>query len=81
MNKRRDLAMMVQEGGPRRDASSDKQGRGQKVQPVIHSNILGVSIDNDAHHGSIRAMKHLRESCYHRIKCSVVNSLTALMRK
>ena len=73
--------MMVQEGDPRRDASSDKQGRGQKVQLVIQSNILGVSIDKDARHGGMGAMKYLKESCYHCIECSVANSLAALMRK
>ena len=31
MNKGRDLAMMVQEGGLRKDTSSAKQSRGQKV--------------------------------------------------
>ena len=73
--------MMVQEGGSRRDASLDKYGRGQKVQPVIQSNILGVSIDNDAHHGGMGAMKYLRKSCYHCIECFVANSLAVLMRK
>ena len=84
MNKGRDLAMMVQEGGPRRDALLAEQSRGRKVLSVIQSNVLGVSIDKDAHHGSMeqrRAMKYLRESCYHRIKYSVTNSLAALMRK
>ena len=76
--------MMVKEGGLRRDASSAKQGRGQKVQFALQGDVLGVSIDKDAHHGSMeqrRAMKYLRESCYHRIKYSVTNSLAALMRK
>ena len=75
---------MVREGGPRRDASSAEQSRGWKVWFVIQSNILGVSIDKDAHHGSMGqmgAMKYLRESYYHRIECSVANSLTALMGK
>ena len=62
MNKGRNLDMMVQEGGPRRDAFSDKQSKGQKVRLVILSNILGVSIDNDAHHGGMGAMKYLRKS-------------------
>ena len=73
--------MMVQEGGPRRDAFLDKQGRGQKVQPVIQSNVLGVSIDKDARHGGMGAMKYLREKCYYRIECSAANSLATLMRK
>jgi len=29
----------------------------------------------------IGAKKYLRENCYHRIECSVANSLTVLMRK
>jgi len=45
--------MMVQEGGLRRDASSAKQSKGQKVQFAIQSNVLGVSIDKDARHGSM----------------------------
>lgn len=73
--------MMVQEGGLRRDASLDRQGKGQKVRPVIQSNILGVSIDKDARHGGMGAMKYLRENCYYHIECSVSNSLAALMRK
>ena len=81
INKGRDLSMMVQEGDPRRDASLDKQGRVQKVRPVIQSNILGVFINKDARHGGMGAMKYLRESYYHRIECSVANSLTAIIRK
>ena len=75
---------MVQKGGPRRNASSTEQSRGQKVWSAIQSNILGDSIDKDIHHESIgqrEAMKYLRESCYHRIKCSAPNSLAALMWK
>ena len=84
MNKGRDLAMMVQEGGPRRDASSAEQSRGRKVWFVIQSNVLRASIDKDAHHGSMGqmgAMKYLRENCYHCIECFVTNSLAALMSK
>ena len=73
--------MMVQEGGLRRDASLDKQGRGQKVRPIIQSNVLGVSIDKDARHGGMGAMKYLREKCYYHIECSVANFLATLMRK
>ena len=29
----------------------------------------------------MEAQKYLRESCYHRIECSVANFLAALMRK
>ena len=48
------------------------------------SNIQGNSIDKDTHHegtGQRETMKYLRESCYHRIECSVANSLVTLMRK
>ena len=76
--------MRVQEGGPRRNASSVEQGKGQKVWSAIQSNILGDSIDKDTYPESTRqreAMKYLRESCYHRIEYSVANSLTTLIRK
>ena len=42
-----------------------------------------VSTSNDTHPKGtrqMRTMKYLRESCYHRIKCSVANFLAALMR-
>ena len=48
------------------------------------SNVLGDSIDKNSHHGNMGqrgAMKYLRENCYHRIECSVTNSLAALIRK
>jgi len=73
--------MMAKEGGPRRDASSAKQGKGQKVQFAIQGDVLGVSIDKDTRHGSMGAMKYVKESYYHRIKCSVANSLATFMRK
>ena len=62
--------MRVQEGGPRRNASSVEQGKGQKVWSAIQSNILGDSIDKDTYPestGQREVMKYLRESCYHRI--------------
>ena len=72
-------------------AFSTKQSRGQKVRSAVQSNVSGSSIDKDIHHESTRqrevmkylreVMKYLRESCYHRIKCSTINSLTALMWK
>ena len=40
--------------------------------------------DADTHHestGQRETMKYLRESCYHRIECSIANSLAALMWK
>ena len=66
INKGKDLVMIARKDGSRMDASSAKQGRGQKV-------------DKNARHGGMRTIKYLRESCYHRIKSSVTNSLTALM--
>ena len=39
--------MIVQEGGPRRNASSVKQSWGQKVQFAVKSNFLDNSIDED----------------------------------
>ena len=78
------LVMRAQEGGSRRKVSLAKQNRGQKVWSAIQSNVLGNSIDKDSHHGNMGqrgAMKYLRENCYHRIECSVTNSLAALMRK
>jgi len=63
--------MMVREGGPRRDASLAKQSRGQRVRFAIQINVLGISIDKDACHGSMGAMKYLRENCCHCIKCLV----------
>ena len=65
-------------------AFSTKQSRGQKVQSAVQSNVSGGSIDKDIHHESTRqreVMKYLRESCYHRIEYSTINSLTALMWK
>ena len=44
------------------------------------SNVLGDSIDKDIHHestGQRKVMKYLRENCYHRIECSIANSLAA----
>ena len=51
---------------------------------IIQGDVSGSSIDKDMHYERIEGMgvrKCLRESCYHRIECFVVNSLTALMRK
>ena len=39
----------VGEGGPKRNASSAKQSRGQNVWSVIQSNVLGSSVDKDMH--------------------------------
>jgi len=78
------LVIRVQEGGLRRNASSAEQNRGLKVWPTIQGNIPRDSIDKDTHHegiGQRGTMKYLRESCYHRIECSITNSLAALIWK
>ena len=54
------------------------------IDPNDQSDLLGNSNDRNVHHKHTRKMgtqKYLKESCYHRIKYSVANSLTALMRK
>ena len=51
---------------------------------VIQSDVPGSFIDKNMHYertGQVVAEKYLGESCYHRIKCSVTNTLTALMGK
>ena len=76
--------MKVWEGSPRRNVSSAKQSRGQKVGSAIKSNTLNDSTGKDKHHegiGQKEVKKDLRESCYHRIKYSTVNSLAVLMWK
>ena len=78
--------MTVKAGGgePRRNIPSTKQSKYQNVCPIIQGDISGSSIDKDVHYehtGGMEAKKYLRESCYHCIKCSVSNSLDALMRK
>jgi len=78
------MTKMVGEGGTRRNASSAEQSRGQKWWFAIQSNISGYPIDKDTQYGSTgqrEAMKYLRKSCHHRIKCSAANSLAALMWK
>ena len=78
------MVIRVQEGGPRRNASSAEQSRGLKVWTAIQGNVPGDYIDKDTHYedtGQMGTMKYLRESCYHYIECSVTNSLTALMWK
>ena len=64
--------------------TSDKRNIDQSVYPIIQCDILGNSTDKDMHYERIGGMgvkKYLRENCYHRIECSIANSLTALMRK
>ena len=51
---------------------------------ATQSNVPGDPINKNTHHestGQREAMKYLRESCHHRIKCSVAKSLAALMWK
>ena len=84
MNKEKGLVMMVQEGGPRRNVSSTEQSKDQKVRSAIKSNVPGDSIVKDKYQEVTRHekdKKYLRKGCYHRIKCSAANSLTALMWK
>ena len=54
------------------------------IDPNDQSDFPGSSNDRDVHHKHTRKMrtrKYLRESYYHRIECSVTNSLAALMKK
>ena len=79
-----DLAIRIQEGGPRRNASLVEQIRGSKVWTAIQGNIPRDSIDKDTHNegtGQREIIKYLKESCYHCIECSVTNSLAAIMWK
>ena len=78
------MLMRVKKSDPRRNACSVEQSRDHKVWSDIKSNVLDNSIDEDKYQkgtGQREAMKYLRESCYHCIKCSAANSLAALMRK
>ena len=78
------MVMRVQESDPRRDATSADQSRGPKLWSAIQGNISRNPTGKDTHlegMGQMRTIKYLRESCYHRIKCFVANSLAALMRK
>ena len=54
------------------------------IDPNDQSDLLENSNDRNVHHKHTRKMgtqKYLKESCYHRIKYFVANSLAALMRK
>ena len=67
-----------------RSISSAKRSKGQNVCSIIQNDIPGNFVDNDMyyeHIGQMGAGKYLRENCYHRIECSVANSLAVLMRK
>ena len=53
------------------------------MDPNDQSDLPRSSNDRDVRYKRIRKMgtqKYLRENCYHRIECSVANSLVALMR-
>ena len=55
-----------------------------KCISYIQSDLPGNFIDRDVYYeriGRMEAQKYLRESCYHRIECSVTSSLASLMRK
>ena len=82
--KRWGTVTRVQKSDLRRNASSAEQSRGQKVWFAIKSNVPDNSIDKDKYQegtGQREAIKYLRESYYHCIECSIVNTLAALMRK
>ena len=69
-------------GRSRRSISSAKRRRGQKVCFVIQNDVLGSSVDKDMHCERTRQMgvkKYLRKNCYHRIECSITNSLAVFM--
>ena len=71
-------------GGPRRNIPSARRNEDQNVCPIIQGGVPGGSIDKDIHYDrtkGVGARKYLRESYCHRIKCSAVNSLAALLRK
>ena len=54
------------------------------MYPNNQGDLPGSSSDRDMPHKCKRRMgtqKYLRESCYHRIECSVANSLAALIKK
>ena len=76
--------MIVQEGGPRRNASSAEQSRDQKMRSAIKSNVSDNSTVEDKYQegtGQREVMKYLRENCYHCIESSTANTLAVLIRK
>ena len=66
-------------GSPRRNASSAKQDRCQKVWSVIKSNPREDSTGKGEYKGSIRQRGSIQ--CYHRIECSATNPLATLIWK
>ena len=80
MNKEKGLVMIVKEGLLPWPGKAEVK----RCRLPSRGNVPRDSIDKDTHHestGHRKAMKYLRESCYHRIEYSVTNSLAALMRK
>ena len=74
--------MRVQKSDPRKDASSAEQSRGQRMRFAIKSNVLDNSNVKDKYQegtGQRKAVKYLRESYYHHIKCSATHFLVAFM--
>ena len=64
------------------NTSSASQSRGLKRWFVANSNVLGSSVGTDKHIETSEreeSQNILGESCYHSIKCTVTNSLAALM--
>ena len=81
MNYGRILAIKVQ-CCPRINDSSAKQSKGQNVWSDIKSYTPDDFVNKDKYQegiGQMEAKKYLKESCYHRIKSSIANSLAALM--
>ena len=49
---------------------------------IVHNDVPESSINKDMHckrTGQMGAKKYLRKSCYHRIECSIANSLATFM--
>ena len=78
------MTVKAGKGGLRRNIPSARWNEDKNVCPIIQGDVLGGSIDKDMYYERIEgvgARKYLRESCCHRIECSVANSLAALIRK
>ena len=76
------MAVKAGRGRLRRSISLAKQRRGQKVSSIIQSDFLGNSVDKSMHcecTGQNGSWEISKKSCYHRIECSVANSLAAFM--
>ena len=78
------MIMIIQKGGPRRNASLVGQNQGQRMWYAIKSNVPDYSMDKDKYQEESRqrkTIKYLRESCYHHIKCFATNPLATLIKK